>query len=867
MRDELDFHVRERADALAAQGTAPDEALRRSRLEFGTLERWQEQCREAQGAGYVDETSRHVRDAWRSARREPGFVTIALLSLSLGIGANVAVFAIVDQLLLRPLPVRAPQELKQLVLSSFHGEYYSLSYPKYSALREQFPLFTTLFGWGAYGSGGDNKVDVDAGNRTIKGALTLVTGTFFDGLGVQPALGRLITPADDRLGGAANVAVLSYGTWQRMFGADPAVLGRTIKLDRLAVQVIGVTPPEFAGAEPADPADVYLPIYAMQPTEQWLTNGPGAMWMHVMGRLKPDVPVEMAKARLWDGWAQVDKADQPRRGDNTRPETMVLEDGSQGYSQVRIGFSRPVLVLMALVGIIFLIACGNIATLLFVRASRQRGELAVRIALGAGPDALVRQWMVECLLLALVGGLAGLLAARWISDVLLQFVPEVNRDALRLRIGPELVLFATGLSVAAAGIFGWLPTRRASRIDPNDVLRAIGPAGPARRVRVAELVLGGQLAASLVLVVGALLFAQTLWHLNHQNTGYERETVVYATPDLWGAGYAREQATEAMRRIMERTRSSPLFVRAATGRIPSEPAGGWGWVRVPGYGFAADEDNIAINVGASPGYFGTVSIPLLAGRDFVEGDAETAVVIVSQKLARHYFGNPRSAIGKQIAMGPAKALEIVGVVADIIDDRLRSGVKEIVYWPASSTWPSTILARVAPGVNVQGAEVELRATISAFTKAKPVPVKSGRLEDAVQESLRDDKLVGELSVALGLLGVFLASIGLFGAVAHWAAGRTREIAIRLTLGATPGHIAGLVIRRGLAVIGLGVAAGVPAAMAAATLIQPLLFGVTPRDTLTLTTAVAILVAVGLLAACWPARRAMRVNALEVLRWE
>jgi predicted permease len=859
--DEIRLHVETRANDMVRAGARPADALRRARMEFGPPERVKEDCRDARFGRLLRELAADLRSAWRQTRRTPGFVAVAVLSLTLGIGANVAVFAIVNHLLLAPLPVHAPQQLRLAALSTVRETSYRLSYPQYATLREQFPLFTTLFGWGAFG-----KMKLTVGDRITEGQLVLVTGNFFDGLGVRSAIGRLITPEDDRVGGGSNVAVLGYGTWQRLFGADPAVLGRSIKIGRLTTaQVIGVTPPEFVGPEPSDPVGVYVPVHAMQRIDASLITGPGLYWMHVMGRLKPDVPPETAQTRLRDRWAQIDKVDQARRGDNTRPDYIVLENGSHGYSDVRIRFSRPVVVLMALVGIIFLVACGNIATLLFVRASRRTGELAVRIALGAGRAALVRQWMAECLLLAVVGGVAGLLAARWITDLLLQFVPEANRDALRFRAGPEVLLFTTSISVAAAGIFGWLPTLRASRVNPNDVLRASGPSGLARG-RLAELVLAGQLAASVVLVVGALLFAQTLWRLNYQDAGYERQTVVYARPDFWGAGYPPDRLPETMRQILERVRSSPLFMRVAVGPVPSGGEDGGGWVRVPGYILGVGENNFAYHYLVSPGYFGTVSIPLLAGRDFEERDAkrDRAPVIVSNRLARHYFGTARAAVGKQLSYGPTP-FEVVGVVADIIDGPLRTGVKEIVYWPISGTAFHSILARLAPGVDVRAAEAELRASISSFAKA--VPVKSGRLEDAVQESLRDDRLVGELSVALGLLGVLLASIGLFGAVAHWAAGRSREIAIRLTLGATPGHIARLVFRRALAIIGLGLVAGVPAAMAAATLIQPLLFGVTPRDAMTYAIAIATLVAVGLLAVCWPAWRAARVEALAVLRWE
>jgi macrolide transport system ATP-binding/permease protein len=868
MRDELDFHVRERADALAAEGVPPDEALRRARLEFGGIERWKEQCREAQGAGPVDELTRHLRDAFRSARRNPGFVAVAVLSLALGIGANLAVFGFVHQLLLSPLPVDRPDELRQVVLSTVRQNYYRMPYLKYQKLRDEFAIFRTIFGWGTVG-----EVDFKAGGREGRVDLTLVTGNFFDGLGVRPALGRLITPEDDKIGGGANAVVLSHHLWQSQFGGDAAVLGREIGLGQLTVQVIGVTPPEFVGPEPSDPKDLYIPVHAIHPTRPHLITHPGMMWMYVMARLKPEVTEEAAAVRLRDGWQAIDKLDQARRGDNTRPEYMVLEDGSHGFSELRIDFSRPVVVLMALVAIVFLIACANIASLLFVRASRRAGELAVRVALGAGRGAIVRQWLTECLLLALAGGAAGVLLARWITDVLLQFVPEASRDPLRFQVTPEMLLVAGALTVAAACLFGLVPTLRASAVQPNDVLRASGPAGTVRRGRVAEIVLAAQLAASLVLVAGALLFAQTLRNLNDVDTGFERRTVVYADARYFEARYPPEQLPETVRQILERLRSSPLFTHVSVGPVLSGQAGGWGWVQVPGYVFAPDEDNVVFNRFVAPGYFATVGIPLLAGRDLEERDyrqdfmKDPMPIVVSERLAKHYFRSARAAVGRQIAMRPLPPSEIVGVVADVVDGGVRTGRKEIIYRPVRSNSPDTIVARLAPGVDPRAAEAELRASIAAYATAKRVEVETGLVEDHLQETLSQDRLVGELSMALGLLGVVLAALGLFGAIAHWAAGRTREIAIRLTLGATPGHIARLVFRRGLAVIAIGIAVGVPVALAAGVLIQPLLFGVTARDGLTHATAALILVAVGLLAACWPAWRAARVNALEVLRWE
>jgi predicted permease len=480
--------------------------------------------------------------------------------------------------------------------------------------------------------------------------------------------------------------------------------------------------------------------------------------------------------------------------------------------------------------------------------------------------------MTECLQLALAGGAAGVLLARWITDVLLQFVPEASRDPLRFQATPEMLLVAAELTVIAACLFGLLPTLRASAVQPNDVLRASGPTGTVRRGRMAEIVLATQLAASLVLVAGALLFAQTLRNLNRVETGFERQTVVFAQARYFQVRYPREQLPETVRQILERLRGSPLFTQVSVGPVLSRPAGGWGWAKVPGYVFAPDEDNVLFNRYVAPGYFATVGVPLLAGSDFAPIDhraprPEAPPVIVSERLAKHYFGSARAAIGKQIGQGRLPPSEIVGVVADIVDGGVRTGRKEIIYWPMPNNSPDTIVARLAPGVDPRAAEAELRASIAAYATAKRVEVETGLVEDHLQETMSQDRLVGELSMALGLLGVVLAVLGLFGAIAHWAAGRTREIAIRLTLGATPGHIARLVFRRGLAIITLGIAVGVPVALASSVLIQPLLFGVTARDGLTHATAALILVAAGLLAACWPAWRAARVNALEVLRWE
>lgn len=862
LREELEFHIRARADHLTADGVPPEQALRRARLEFGPVERWKERCREARGAWLLDEVVRNLRDAWRSAVRSPGFVTVAVLSLALGIGANIATFGLLRELLLNPLPVRDPEGLQQVALSTVRRSYYTMPYPKFATLRDEFPIFDTIFGWGT-----QEEVQIAALDRAEPGRITLVTGSFFDGMGLRPAMGRLITPQDDRPGGGANVVVLSSHIWHRLFNADPGAIGRTIRVRDLTLQVIGVVPPEFAGPEPAVPADIYVPVHAMQPSRPNLISGPGLMWMHVMTRLKPDVPVETAERVLRERWSEIDRVQQARRGDNTRPEYMILEDGSHGYSSVRIEFSQPVVVLMGLVAIVFLIACANLASLLFVRASRRSGELALRVALGAGRGAIVRQWLTECLLLALVGGAAGLLTARWITPVLLQFVPEANRGALEFEATPEVLLFATLLSVGAACLFGWIPAFRAARVNANDVLRAHAPSLSAARGRIAGTVLALQLAASLILVAGAVLFARTMWNLGKQSTGFDREAVVYARPQLFRMpGFDRKQVPTLMQRILLPVEGSRSFTSIAVGQVPSGGAGGWGWARVAGYTFAPGEDNVAYSYFVSPGFFRTLSIPLIAGRDFVEADATAKLtpVIVSEKLARHYFSG-RDPIGAQIAVGAAPPAQIIGVARDIVDVSLRTPPNELIYRPMSLYSFGDILARVAPNVDPAEAERQLRAAVESA--AKGVPLQTGRVEDVIQASLERDWLVTGLSAALGLIGVLLACIGLFGAVAHWATGRTREMGIRMVLGATRGQIAWMVLRQGLIVTGLGLAVGLPLSLAAATLIRPLLFGVSPADFLTHAISALFLTLAGLIAACWPALRAASLNPLEALRYE
>lgn len=863
--EELQFHIEERAEHLARSGVSREEALRRARLEFGGVEGYKEQCRESRGARWTDELSRNLVYAARSMRKSPGFTAVAVLSLALGIGANIAVFSVLQRLVLTKLPVRDPDHVYQVVLISSSGTHYSMPYPKFEMLRDNFNFFDPLFGWG------NQRHELTAGDRKQLAQVAIVTGTYFDTLGLRPALGRLLAPQDEH---TSEIGVISYNLWQTVFAGDPGVVGRSLKLRDTTFdatfQVIGVAPAGFFGTELGKAADVYLPLHAVERVNpNKLLQNTGAMWFHVMARLKRGVPLAAAEVALRESWPRLDEPLRIKRRNNGRPEFMVLEDGSRGYSAVRLEFSRAVLVLMGLVAAVFLIACANLATLLFVRGAGRLREMSIRLALGAGRAQLIRQWMTECLLLSVLGGLAGLLAARWITDLLLYFVAEPDRPWLRFQASPLVVVLSLALTLAAGFLFGLLPGIRATHASPEAMLRAHSGAVTGRRGWLAQAVLAGQLAASLVLVVGAALFARTLWNLNRTSGGFERKTVVYGVPDFRATQSPRDRAPGVMKEVLDRLNRSPHIAAASMGDPPMVWAdSGGNWVTgVPGYVPAEGENNIAYANDVAPGFFHALGIPLIAGRDFEERDRagggnRASVIIVNETLARHYFQD-RNPVGQKIVYGTP--MEIVGVVKDTKNKSLRDPQKDVIYMPLASDRWSAIMARPKPGVTPSVGEAEVR---SAFTAAaKNVPVETKRLEDAVQRSLGRDRLVAHLSAAFGLLGVLLASIGLYGAMAHAVSSRTREIGIRIAVGAAPWDVIRMVLQQSLRVTGLGILIGLPAAMAGSRLVGSLLFEVSPSDPLTLAVSAAILAAAALLAAWWPARRAARLDPSRALRCE
>jgi putative ABC transport system permease protein len=520
---------------------------------------------------------------------------------------------------------------------------------------------------------------------------------------------------------------------------------------------------------------------------------------------------------------------------------------------------------------VFLIACANVATLLFVRGADRVREMSIRLALGASRPQLIRQSLTECMLLAIAGGMAGIASARWITDALLLFVSDADRDWLRFDTNRTMVLVTLGLTVAAGMVCGLLPAFKVTATAPDAALRVHGGTPP-RRGALAQLVLAAQLAASLVLVVGGTMFARTLWNLNNTDPGFDRRSIVYALPDFAKSSIARDERGAVMESVVDRLRQSPMIEAASMGDAPMLWAGGgWNFVfDVPGYRLAPGEDNTTWGSGVMPGFFQTLGMRLIAGRDFMAQDRPknnqlASVIIINERMARHYFAD-RDPVGQFIKIYKADGppVEIIGVISDARSATLRAPRDEYFRPPSIGGW-SIVVARPKSGVSIEVVSALIR---TAFAEAaKNVVVEVAPLEDAIQKTIGRDRLVARLSVAFAALGIILATIGLYAAIAHSVSSRTREIGIRIAIGAGVRDVMWMVLRHGMIVTALGVAIGLPLAIVGSRLIRGLLFEVSPTDPVALGASTVLLALTGLAAGLWPARRAARLDPSKTLRFE
>jgi predicted permease len=823
---------------------------------------------------------RDIRHVSRSLRRTPTFVAVVVLTLGLGIGANTAIFSLMDQVLLRPLPVRDPGSLVLLDgPGAFMGRTFNamtFSYPMYQDFRDRNEVFSGVIG--RFGT----SMTVSWHGEAERANGELVTGNYFETLGVRPALGRVFNAADDRTPGAHPVAVLSHGYWTRRFGGDPAVLHQSVTVNGHPLTIVGVSAPGFTGLQVGIAADVMVPMMMkaqMTPTWNDLDNR-RSRWLNVMARLKPGVSPEQAATAMNVLYRQINEAEiqtLPNASANFRERFLTKRlqvlPGHRGLSDLRQQFSTPLLVLMGMVGVVLLIACANVANLLLARTTSRHREIAVRLALGAGRGRIVRQQLVESGLLALGGTLVGILIATWTGDMLLSALP--GDPAVRnISAQPDwrVAAFALALAVTTALIFGLAPAFQATRATVTTTLKdeAGSVAGGGRQARLRRALVIGQVAMSMLLLAGAGLFARSLFNLKSIDPGFRVESLIAFSVDPSLSGYDPARTRSYYLRMQEELAAIPGVSAASLSQLGTLTGNDWRMtVRVIGYEPKEGEDMNPNVDGIGPRYFETLGIPLVAGREFTERDTLPGprVAIVNETMARYFFGQ-ETAVGRRLRFGLIdEDVEIVGVVKDVRALQLRTEAPRFVYLPylqQPDTTQMTVYVRAAgdPG----GAAAAVRQTAQRLDPNLPIfDMKSMAVQ--VDESLFAERMVAVLSIAFGVLAAVLAAIGLYGVMSYAVARRTREIGIRMALGAERSRVLWMVLREVAVLAAAGIVGGSVTALWLTRRVETQLFGISPNDPMTLVGAAVLLGVVALVAGYIPARRATTIDPMLALRTE
>jgi putative ABC transport system permease protein len=827
---------------------------------------------------------RDIRYAVRTLAKAPGFTAVIVCTLALGIGANTAIFSLLDQVLLRRLPVKDPEQLVQLDgPGAFRGRSMNertFSYPMYRDFRDRNEVFSGVL------ARMQAAATITWKGRAERVTGELVSGNFFDVLGTRPHLGRLVTQADDTTPGAHPVAVLGHGYWTRRFGSDPTVLNQSITVNGHPMTIVGVAAPGFTGVDIGGASDVYVPLMMkaqMTPTWNDLDNRK-SRWVNIFARLKPGVTMEQADAGMQVLYKQILEQDIKEYTDATDrfrtrflDKKLVLMPGQKGESTIRQQFSDSLIVLMAMVGLLLVIACANVANLLLARATSRNKEVAIRLALGAGRGRIVRQYLAESLVLALAGGALGLIVASWTGALLIGSLPGASDGSVTLSSDPDLrvMLFTAGLSVATALLFGVAPAIQATRSGVAGTLKdeAGGVVGGTGHARVRKGLVVAQVALSVMLVAGAALFARSLHNLRSLDPGFNVDQVLSFSIDPTLSGYDRTRVRALFKSAQEQLAALPGVRSVSMSSIA--PLSGDGWqatMRVDGYTPKPDENmNISIN-SVGPGFFATLGIPLIAGREFTDRDVEGApqAAVINEAMAKYYWGNERNAIGKRLGYGRDREgfpLEVVGVVKDSKDTSLRAEIPRFVY---SSYQQEPELTEMTFFVRTQadgtGATSSVRDAIRAIDPALPVyAVKT--MEAQASESLFVERMVAGLSASFGALATLLAAIGLYGVMSYAVARRTREIGIRMALGAERHVVLWLVLREVAVLSAVGIAGGLAISLYATRFVKAQLFGLSPTDPATLAMATLTIAVVAFLAGYVPARRATAVDPMLALRTE
>jgi predicted permease len=840
-----------------------------------------------------------LRYAARSLRKAPLFTTVAVLSIAFGIAANTAVFTLLDQVVLRTLPVKRPGELVQLHAQGTEsfgggmGDGSELSYAMYRDLADQNSVFSGMF------CRMQTALHVGHAGRTEQVAGELVSGNFFTELGVQPALGRLLTPGDDRTPGGHPVAVLAFNHWQSRFGGDPGIVGRTITVNGHPLEVIGVVQDGFEGLDIGQPAQLYVPV-TMQPKmgPAWLQlEGRRFRWVQVYARLAARVTPETAQAGIQPLYRAVlrqeskDAAFEQASADTRRrflEGALTVEDASRGRSGLQQTLSEPLKILMAIAAGVLLVVCANIANLLIARGAARHRELALRLAVGAGPRHIARLLLVESLVLALVGAAAGLLLAGWGAGILLGYfaTPDTPR-AVTPDPDIRILLFTSALALLTAVLGGILPAFRSTRMDLVSSLKGSGGAVVSEQPRLRKTLVVAQVALSFILLIGAGLFVRSLSNLMQVDPGFRTSRMLTFSFDLSRSGYDGPRAETFMKTFLERLSTTPGVNATAFTFQALLGGGGWGMgFTVEGYQPPPGEDAGSRVNGVSPGFFKAMGIPLLAGREFgLHDDRASALgdgwpytkAVVSETFARRYFKGT-DPVGRRIGIGTNPGtrmpIEVIGVARDTRYAAIREDPFPTVFLPYLQSTMENVTAYVRTDRDPYSLMQTIRREMAALDPQVAVFGVS-TLDERVDQSVVTERLVAGLSSTLAVVATLLSIVGLYGVMAYTVTRRTREFGIRMALGALDRQIAGNVLREAGVLVAAGLAVGLAgawwlqraAAWSLGEYVRRQLYGVAPADLSNVALAAAALAAVAAVAALLPARRAARVTPMSALREE
>jgi putative ABC transport system permease protein len=877
--EEIEAHLRMAVRDRVERGETPAEARAAAAREFGNVLLVKDVTRKTWGWEWLESAVQDLKYALRRLLKSPGFTIAAIATLTLGIGANTAIFELLDAVLLQSLPVKNPQELAEVRVvdidkarGNYSTAYPAVTNPIWEKLREDHQGFAGIAAWANTGFSRDSGGDA----RFARGLW--VSGDFFRVLGVRPIQGRVFTAEDDRLGCGLPGAVISYSFWQQEYGGGPA-LGRKLMLNDKPVEVIGVTPASFFGVEVGQSFDVAMMVCSqpfletrnrLDSSTQW--------WLSVIGRLDPSWPVKRVAAHLGTVspaiFAETLRPDYPVESvKDYRAMKLTAAPSAAGVSMLRETYSDPLRILLGISGLVLLITCANLASLMLARTSAREREMAVRLAIGAGRSRLIRQVLSESLLLSLAGAVAGALLARTLSRGLVAFLNTANNQvSLDFKQDWRLFAFLLAVSLVTCLLFGLAPALRASRTAPGAAMKTGGHGMTASRGRLGfrGALVVSQVALSLVLLFGALLFIESLRNLLTDNPGFQAKGVLIAGLDFTRLQIPVEKRGVFHRELLERIRSIPGVDAAAETNIVPLSGDGWGnTVWIDG-GTQRQNSNFS---SVSPQYFKTLSIPMLAGRDF--NDSETAqsprAAIVNEAFARR-LGLGENPIGMRFRReatptSPEEVNEIVGLVQDTKYRSIRRPAAAIAFLDMAQDKDEENSMRVLVHSKLPMETVKAAIRRAVQEVSSGISFDFAGLQDQIRQSLQAERLLATLSGFFGALAVLLAMIGLYGVMSYTVAERTSEIGIRMALGAQRTDVTAMILRKAatLLVAGLGLGAGL--SLAAASAASALLFGLKPRDPVTLGVAAVVLATVALGASYLPARRAAALDPIASLKEE